>query len=48
MGDHGHGHNEQEKKTLLNQMFDDSIGGGAITWTIGALAVIFLVMIGLI
>ena len=43
-----HEHNETEKKTLLNQMFDDTISGGAIVWTIGALAVIFLVMIGII
>lgn len=46
MGDHGH--NETEHKSLLNQMFDGTISGGAIVWTIGALVVIFLVMIGVI
>ena len=43
-----HGQEETEDKTLLNQMFDDTISGGAIVWTISALIVITCVMVGII
>lgn len=41
-------HGEENKESLVNQMFDESISGGAMFWTISALVVILLVVLGVI
>ena len=47
MGAHGH-HEEENKGSILDQMFDNSIAGGAMFYTVVALVVISLVLVGVI
>tara|TARA_B100000780_G_C21121269_1_gene454234 strand:- start:536 stop:682 length:147 start_codon:yes stop_codon:yes gene_type:complete len=46
MGAHGH-HEEENKGSIVDQMFDDSISGGAMFYTILALVVVTLVVFGI-
>ncbi len=41
-------HDEGNKGSIADQMFDDSISGGAMFYTIAALVVITLVLVGVI
>jgi hypothetical protein len=47
MGSHGH-HEEESKGSIVDQMFDETISGGAMFYTICALVVVSLVLIGVI
>ena len=47
MGSHGH-HEEENKGSIVDQMFDETISGGALFYTICALVVVTLVLIGVI
>lgn len=42
---HGHHHEEESNESLVNRMFDPTIGGGAIVYVIGLLIVITLVLL---
>jgi len=47
MGSHEH-HEEENKGSIVDQMYDDTISGGALFYTICALVVITLVLTGII
>jgi len=47
MGSHGH-HEEEKKGSIVDQMFDETISGGALFYTLMALVVVTLVLVGVI